>query len=79
MMLYIAPESVDMSKAVKDYDPRPDRKGLTRDPSGAGSYSPTGIWGDPTLATREKGEVIVETTAAAIIGQVRELIELRPD
>ena len=62
MMLYIAPELVDMSKAVKDYDARPDRKGLTRDPKGAGVYSPSGIWGDPTLATRDKGRVIVETT-----------------
>lgn len=79
MMLYIAPEMVDMSKAVKDYDPRPDRKGLTRNPAGEGSYSPTGIWGDATLATREKGRVIVETTVAGIVRQVRELIELKLD
>jgi creatinine amidohydrolase len=77
MMLYIAPELVDMSKAVKDYDQRPDRKGLTRDPNGAGSYSPTGIWGDPTLATREKGKVVVETTVAEIVKQIRELIGLK--
>ena len=57
MMLYIAPETVDMSKAVKDYDSRPHRRGLTRDPEGEGHYSPTGIWGDPTLATTEKGEI----------------------
>lgn len=73
MMLYIAPELVDMSKAVKDYDARPDRKGLTRDPKGTGVYSPTGVWGDPTLATKDKGRVIVETTVAEIIRQVREL------
>ena len=76
MMLYIAPETVDMSKAVKDYDARPDRKGLTRNPAGAGSYSPTGIWGDPTLATREKGKVIVETTVSEIIRQVKDLVDL---
>ncbi|TRZ91764.1 creatininase family protein [bacterium] len=73
MMLYITPELVDMSKAVKDYDARPDRKGLTRDPKGTGVYSPTGVWGDPTLATKDKGRVIVETTVAEIIRQVREL------
>jgi len=73
MMLYIAPELVDMSKAVKDFDPRPGRKGLTRDPHGAGTYSPTGSWGDPTLATKEKGRVIVETTVGEIVRQVREL------
>jgi creatinine amidohydrolase len=76
MMLYIAPELVDMSKAVKDYDARPGRKGLTRDPKGPGVYSPTGIWGDPTLATREKGRVIVEVTVEEIVRQLRELISL---
>ena len=73
MMLFIAPEKVDMTKAVKDYDPRPNRKGLTRDPQGAGVYSPTGIWGDPTLATREKGRIIVETTVEEIVKQIAEL------
>jgi creatinine amidohydrolase len=76
MMLYIAPESVDMSLAVKDYDPRPNRPGLSRKPEGRGSYSPSGIWGDPTLATREKGRIIVEHTVSAIVSEVRELIDL---
>ena len=57
-------------------DPRPGRKGLTRNSQGSGTFSPTGIWGDPTLATREKGEIIVEATVRAIITQVRELIRL---
>jgi creatinine amidohydrolase len=77
MMLYIAPDLVDMSKAVKDFDARPGRKGLTRDPKGTGTYSPSGVWGDPTLASREKGRVIVEKTVEEIIGQVRELIRLK--
>ncbi|MHA1972513.1 MAG: creatininase family protein [Candidatus Hodarchaeales archaeon] len=75
MMLYIAPETVDMSKAVKDFDSRPDRKGLTRDPDGTGLYSPTGIWGDPTLANSKKGKIIVEMIVEAIIDQLKELIE----
>ena len=59
MMLYIKPEIVDMSKAVKDYDPSGGR-GLTRDPDNIGpKYSPTGIFGDPTLATAEKGRIAV--------------------
>lgn len=78
MLLYIAPDLVDMSKAVKDYDPRPGRKGLTRDPNGAGTYSPSGIWGDPTLATKEKGRIIVEKTIVEIVRQVRELAGGRP-
>jgi creatinine amidohydrolase len=79
MMLYIAAETVDMTNAVKDYDPRPGRRGLTRDPQGKGTYSPTGIWGDPTLATREKGRVIVEATVQAVVQQVRDLIALKMD
>jgi creatinine amidohydrolase len=79
MMLYIAPELVDMSKAVKDFDARPGRHGLTRDPKGEGTYSPTGAWGDPTLATKEKGRTIVEATVAEIIRQVGELAALKKD
>ena len=77
MMLYIAPETVDMSKAVKDFDSRPNRRGLTRDPEGKGHYSPTGIWGDPTLASREKGKMIVEATIQEIVKQVNALIALK--
>jgi L-aminopeptidase/D-esterase-like protein/creatinine amidohydrolase/Fe(II)-dependent formamide hydrolase-like protein len=77
MMLYIAPETVDMSKAVRDFDPRPGRRGLTRDPQGAGNYSPTGVYGDPTLATKEKGRIIVEATVREVVRQVRELISFR--
>jgi len=78
-MLYIDPASVEMRKAVKDYNPRPDRPGvrLTRDKQvaarGEGTYSPTGSWGDPTLATREKGQKVTEATFAAIIKQIEAL------
>ena len=60
MMLYIAPESVQMKKAARDINPD-QPGGLTRDARGKGIYSPTGAWGDPTLATREKGEAVVES------------------
>jgi creatinine amidohydrolase len=74
MMLYIAPRSVDMKKAVKDYHPSKGR-GLTRDPNNQeGTYSATGIWGDPTLATREKGKKIME---ALVTGILKDLEELR--
>jgi creatinine amidohydrolase len=73
MMLVIDPGSVDMSKAVRDCNK--DRPGgLTRDPAGAGTYSPTGIWGDPTLATRAKGEALVE---AFLEGLLRDIEALR--
>lgn len=77
MMLDIAPETVRMAKAVKDFDPRPGRRGLTRNPDGSGNYSATGIYGDPTLATKEKGKVIVEATVRETVRQVRELIALK--
>jgi creatinine amidohydrolase len=72
MMLYIAPDSVDMSKALKDFHPnRPG--GLTRDPNGEGTYSPTGTWGDPTLATREKGKAVVEGLLAVILDDLEDV------
>lgn len=72
MILYMAPAAVDMSKAVKDYHPR-GTGGLTRDPKGAGTYSATGIWGDPTLATREKGEKVVEALVRALLEEIEAL------
>jgi len=74
MMLYIAPETVDMKKAAKDYHPRiGERSGLTRDPNGEGVYSPTGIWGDATLATREKGRKVIEALVAGILKDIEDL------
>jgi creatinine amidohydrolase len=75
MMLYIKPEMMDMSKAVKDYHPL-DGKGLTRDPWNleAGVFSATGVYGDPTLATREKGRAIVEATVKLIVKEIEGLI-----
>jgi creatinine amidohydrolase len=71
MMLYLAPETVDMTRAVKDY--RPGSGPLTRDPRGPGVYSPTGTWGDPTLATRAKGERIVHALIDALVADVEAL------
>jgi creatinine amidohydrolase len=71
MMLVIAPETVDMQKAVKDY--HPGKGPLTRTPNAGGTYSATGIWGDPTLATKEKGERVVRALADAIARDVEEL------
>ena len=71
MLLYIDPASVDMTKVVKDCDTK--KKGpLTRNPNGAGTYSPTGIWGDPTLATREKGERICEAFVQILLAEIEE-------
>jgi creatinine amidohydrolase len=73
LMLYIDPASVDMSKAVKDYHPS-ESGGLTRDPHRPGAYSASGIYGDATLATREKGEAVARAT---VEGMLREIEALR--
>jgi len=73
MMLYMAPSTVDMKKAAKDYHPSNER-GLTRKPNGRGVYSATGIFGDATLATKAKGEQI---TKALVTGILKEIEELR--
>jgi len=73
LMLYIDPASVDMSKAVKDYHPS-ESGGLTRDPHKPGAYSASGIYGDATLATREKGEAVARAT---VEGMLREIEDLR--
>jgi creatinine amidohydrolase len=77
MMLYIAPEVVNMKKAKKDYHPRKGPGPFSRDAEERGGiYSPTGAWGDPTLASREKGEIVVEALVKDILSDIRELIKL---
>lgn len=77
MMLYIAPDSVRMKKAARDLHPN-QPGGLTRDPHGHGTYSPTGAWGDPTLAKREKGQAIVESNVATILKDLTDLANAHP-
>jgi len=60
-----------MSKAAKDY--HPGQGPLTRDPKGKGTYSPSGVWGDPTLASREKGERLVEALVAGVVAEIEAL------
>lgn len=76
MILYMDPAAVDMSKAVKDFHPSGEG-GLTRDPNGKGTYSATGIWGDPTLATREKGRAATEALVTALLSEITALKETK--
>jgi creatinine amidohydrolase len=72
MILYMSPADVDMGKAVKDY--HPGTGGLTRDPKREGAtYSPTGVFGDATLATREKGRRVTEALVDAMVKEIAEL------
>ena len=69
ILLAIAPDRVDMSKAVKDFH-GDGPGGLTRTEGGRGVYSPTGAWGDPTLASREKGERVVASYWKALAADI---------
>jgi creatinine amidohydrolase len=60
--LFLQPQLVHMEKAVTDYgrEPETDHPGyqpglFSRDPKDP-AYSETGVFGDPTLASAEKGE-----------------------
>jgi creatinine amidohydrolase len=79
IMLFIAPERVDMTRAVKDYTPpSPEKNGpkLVRREEEDGTYSPTGTWGDPTLASRAKGERIARAFVDVL---VRDVLAIRSE
>ncbi len=71
MMLYIDPQCVDMSRAADDY--HPGSGPLTPNANEPGVYSPTGIYGNATLATAEKGRVIVEATVTDLLRDIAAL------
>jgi creatinine amidohydrolase len=75
MMLYMAPATVDMKKAAKDYHPTSERGPvtLTRNQQQKGVYSPTGIYGDATLATKAKGERITKALVEGILKEIEDL------
>lgn len=77
MILYMSPGDVDMSRAVKDY--HPGTGGLTRDPKQQGRvYSPSGVFGDATLATKEKGRKVTEALIEAIVREIEDLRRAEP-
>jgi len=60
MMLYMDPSSVNWSLAVRDDNPNVPDAPLTSKDDGKGPYSASGVWGNPTVATRQKGRIVVE-------------------
>lgn len=75
MMLVIAPKTVDMRKAVKDYNP--GKGPLTRKPGETGVYSASGIYGDATLATRSKGVRVLEVLVRSVLADIERLRETK--
>ena len=74
-MLALAPDTVDMARAAAS----PPGKGGAAgplDPHDARSpnYSPSGSWGYPTLAAREKGQALLEAMAADVAEMARKAV-----
>lgn len=62
IMLFVKPDVVHMELAQLDFDNSPGKLTLNLDDAknSKAAYSPTGAWGDPTLATPKKGKLIVD-------------------
>ncbi len=73
MMLFVEPASVEMSKAVKQDGPASGTLNLTRTPDGKGFFSPSGVHGDPTLATRDKGRTVIDALVAGLLDDIAAL------
>lgn len=71
VMLYVDPSAVDMSKAVREYGP--GFGPMTRQKDAPGTFSASGVVGDPTRATREKGRVVVDTLLAGILDDIEKM------
>jgi len=71
IMLAIDPSSVDMTKAVAEYGTGTGP--LTRKQDGPGIFSRTGVLGDPTVASVEKGRVLVDALVAAVLDDIDKL------
>lgn len=71
LMLAKDPDLVDMSKAVKEYPERPTLYGY--DTSSLAFISKSGVYGDATLATREKGEHMIQAFTEKVIRLIKAL------
>jgi creatinine amidohydrolase len=81
LMLALAPDTVHMDKAVANYPPEFPIKMLSSDGRPACAWTsrdfgPTGVIGDPTTATREQGEEILDTLANSWVQVLTELYHL---
>ena len=75
MMLFVDPSSVDMRKAAREYGSGTGT--MTRQKDAPGTYSATGVLGDPTLATREKGQIYVEAIVTAALEDIEDIRSAR--
>lgn len=72
LMLHLEPGRVDMKAATRELAPwQPG--GFQRDAAKPGTYSPSGVWGDATLATAEKGKALFDGIVAGLLRDVAAL------
>jgi len=71
MMLFVDPSAVDMTRAAREY---PEGRGvLTRQEGGRGVVSKSGVLGDATLATAQKGKVLVDALVAGMVDDIESI------
>ncbi len=81
LILAIAPECVDMAKASTDYGNMPGEPEtvfyrpvvFSGDPASGINYSATGVRGDPTLASAEKGRIILADMIGELVSGLKAL------
>ncbi len=71
LMLHIAPQVVDMSRALDD---GADGQGRLTRKLGQGTYSASGVYGQPTLASADKGRVIAEVLLRHCLDEIESLV-----
>jgi creatinine amidohydrolase len=74
LMLALYPEHVRMDRAVAEYPERPSLYG--RSTISLGDLSESGVYGDPTKATAEKGRQMLDAFVGTISENVREAYAL---
>ena len=70
LMLHIAPQVVDMSRAVDD---GAEGEGPLSRVRGRGTWSESGVYGQATLATAQKGRVIAQVLVEHCLAQIEGL------
>ncbi|MEK6986359.1 MAG: creatininase family protein [Candidatus Thermoplasmatota archaeon] len=72
LMLHLEPSRVEMKAAARELaEWKPG--GFQRDATKPGTFSPSGVWGDATLATAEKGRALFEGIVAGLLSDVAAL------
>lgn len=73
LMLLIDPSGVEMSKAVREDASASSPLVLTRQPTAAGTFSSSGVWGDPTAASAAKGRLYEEALLMRMVADIAAL------